>query len=77
MRLSIDEGDEGRSPLAQDKCLVQCLGLGVNSRNSSANSLVVLRLRLHAPSARDVGSIPGWGTKIPHATQHGQKVKKK
>ena len=22
------------------------------------------------------GSIPGWGTKIPHATQHSQKLKK-
>ena len=20
------------------------------------------------------GSIPGWGTEIPHATQHGQKI---
>ena len=26
---------------------------------------------------KGAGSIPGWGTKIPHATQHGQKKKKK
>ena len=30
-------------------------------------SLVVQRLRLHASNAGGVGSIPGWGTKIPHA----------
>ena len=24
-------------------------------------------LRLHASTAVDMGSIPGWGTKIPHA----------
>ena len=27
-------------------------------------SLVVQRLRLHAPTAGGMGSIPGWGTKI-------------
>ena len=32
-------------------------------------------LRLHAPSAGGLGSIPGEGTKIPHAAQHGQKKK--
>ena len=26
---------------------------------------------------KDVGSIPGWGTKMPHATQCGLKKKKK
>ena len=39
--------------------------------------LVVQWLRLHASTARDVGSIPGWGTKIPHAMWCSQKVKKK
>ena len=24
-----------------------------------------------------MGSIPGWGTKIPHAARYGQKIKKK
>ena len=34
-------------------------------------------LRLHASNARGVGSIPGWGIKIPHAAQRGQKAKTK
>ena len=33
-------------------------------------------LRLHAPSAGGMGSIPGWRTRIPHATQHGLKKRK-
>ena len=40
-------------------------------------SLVVQWLKLHASNARDVGSISGRGTKIPHAAQRGQKIKKK
>ena len=39
-------------------------------------SLMVQWLQLHAPNAGGMGSIPGWGTKIPHATQHGQKKKR-
>ena len=34
-------------------------------------------LRLHAANAGGTGSIPGGGTKIPHAAWCGQKVKKK
>ena len=30
-------------------------------------------LRLHAPNAGDMSSIPGDGTKIPHASQLGRK----
>ena len=30
-------------------------------------------LRLHAPNAGDMSSIPCYGTKIPHASQHGRK----
>ena len=33
-------------------------------------------LRLHAPNAGGTSSIPGQGTKIPHATQLSQKKKK-
>ena len=33
-------------------------------------------LRLCASNAGGVGSIPGGGTKIPHATEHSQKGKK-
>ena len=40
-------------------------------------SLVVQWLRLCASTARGMGSIPGWGTKILHALQCGQKKKKK
>ena len=40
-------------------------------------SLVVQRLRLRASSAGDAGSIPGRGTKIPHAARHGQNKKLK
>ena len=32
-------------------------------------------LGLHASNAGSVGSIPGWGTKIPHAAWCGQKNK--
>ena len=30
-------------------------------------------LRLSVSNAGGMHLIPGWGTKIPHATQHGQK----
>ena len=36
-------------------------------------SLAVQWLGLHASNAGGVGSVPGRGTKIPHAAQHGQK----
>ena len=38
-------------------------------------SLAVQWLRLHAPTAGGVGSIPGWGTKILHALWCGKKKK--
>ena len=41
------------------------------------NSLVVQWLGLHAFTAEGAGSIPGRGTKIPQASQHGQKKKKR
>ena len=44
---------------------------------SSGTSLAVQRLRLCASNAGDAGLTPGRGTKIPHAAQHSQKVKKK
>ena len=34
-------------------------------------------LRIHSSSAGGVGSILDWGTKIPYAIKHGQKIKKK
>ena len=40
-------------------------------------SLVVQWLRLCASNSGGTGSIPGQGTKSPHAAWHGQKKKKK
>ena len=41
------------------------------------NSLAVQWLGLGAFTAGAQGSIPGWGTKIPHDAQHSQTEKKK
>ena len=41
------------------------------------NSLAVQGLGLRALTAEGPGSIPGWGTKIPQASQCGEKIKKK
>ena len=43
----------------------------------SRTSLAVQWLGLHTSTEGDTGSIPGRGTKIPHATWCGQKTKKK
>ena len=40
---------------------------------SWGTSLAVQWLRLHASTAEDIGSIPGWGIKISHAMQYSQK----
>ena len=39
-------------------------------------SLAVQWLRLHTSTAVDTGSIPGRGSKIPHAMRHGPKNRK-
>ena len=41
------------------------------------NSLVVQWLGLCAFTAESLGSVPGWGTKIPQAVRCGQKKKKR
>ena len=41
------------------------------------SSLAVQWLRLRTSKAGGAGSIPGRGTKMPYATGHGQKKKKK
>ena len=46
-----------------------------SERTGQRTSLVVQWLRLCAPIAGGPGSIPGQGTKIPHATWLGQKQK--
>ena len=43
----------------------------------SGTFLMFQWLRFHAYTAVGMGSIPGLGTKIPDATQHDQKKKKK
>ena len=48
--------------------------LRVNS-HKVGTSLVVQWVRLHPPSAGGMSSIPGLGTKIPHASRWGQKKK--
>ena len=40
----------------------------------SWTSLVVQWLRLHASTTRATGSIPSWGTKIPHFVCHDQEI---
>ena len=44
---------------------------------STGTSVVVQWLRVHVASAGDAGWNPGQGTKIPHALQHNQGIKKK
>ena len=43
------------------------------NKNTRGTSLVVQWLGLWASNAGGMGSIPGWGTKIPHAARRGQK----
>ena len=42
-------------------------------RTVLGNSLAIQWLGLSTSTAGGMGSIPGRGTKIPHAAQHGQK----
>ena len=45
--------------------------------NKTGNSLAVQWLELQALTAEGLGSIPGWGTKIPQAMWHSQRTKNK
>ena len=47
--------------------------LSSNLKKWLGTSLVVQWLRFHASTVGSTDSIPGWRTKIPHATWHGQK----
>ena len=55
--------------------LVQKVLVKVTLKQNLGNFLTVQWLRVCATNAQDVGSIPGWETKIPHAVQCGQKIK--
>ena len=46
-------------------------------KKQCGTSLVVQWLRFYTPDTAGMGSIPGWGTKIPHDAQNGLKKKKK
>ena len=68
----MEEGEiEEERKLVNHKCRKQL------NINQSGTSLRVQWLRLHTCTAGDMGSIPGWGTKIPYAEQSDQKKKKK
>ena len=45
-------------------------------KKQQGTSLVVQWLRLYTSKAGGTGLIPGWGTKIPYAMWHGQKIKR-
>ena len=45
-----------------------------NLKIKMRNFLMVLGLGLHTSTAGGTGSIPGWRTKIPQASQYGQKI---
>ena len=47
----------------------------IHNSQDMGTSQAVQRLRLRASTAGGTGSIPGWGTKIPHAVLCGQKKK--
>ena len=46
------------------------------SPGNSGNFLAIQWLGLQASTAGDMGSIPGQGTRIPHAAWHGPKQNK-
>ena len=50
------------------------IGIKVNNRDFPG-PVVAQWLRLCSSNEGSVVSIPGWDTKIPHASWHGQKVK--
>ena len=68
----------------QDRCphpsLSYCITSGpfldTPSQKRGGDLLVVQWFRLCASNAGGMGLIPGWGTKIPHATWRGKKKKR-
>ena len=49
--------------------------LKIKLRKPVGNSLADLWIRRHASTARNTGSVPGWGIKIPCAVQPKEKIK--
>ena len=56
---------------------LKCKQQNKTEKTKGGISLAVQWLRLHASNAVGLGSIPGQGTKIPHAVWHGQKKEHK
>ena len=54
----------------------RCCKVGIKTERSGT-SLVIQWLRLQTSNARVMGSIPDWGSKIPHAMRHRQTNKQK
>ena len=51
-------------------------GVGVRTKWAATGTSLAVQWSGHCPStAGGTGSIPGWGTKVPHATQCGKKKK--
>ena len=46
-------------------------------KDTPGTFLAVQWLGLHASSVEGMGSIPGWGTKIPHTVWQKKKIEKK
>ena len=55
--------------------LVSFISWGTKETSELMNSLVIQWLGLCDSTSGCTGSIPGWGTKILHAVEHGQKKK--
>ena len=74
---NVNMSDE--APFHRELCeykLVEC-NFSIKKKPSIGTSLEVQWLRLHASSAGGMGLILGGRTKIPHASQHSQKIKNK
>ena len=54
-----------------------CVGIGDKNGNSHGTSLAVQWLRLCTSIVGGTDLVPGWGTRIPHATWAAKKKKKK
>ena len=62
--------------IIKEKTALSLVIVPSSEQGTMGTSLAVQWLRLCASSAGGMGSIPGQGTKIPHATQRGKKTEK-
>lgn len=59
--------------LKKELVLTNIICFSICFRSHFRMSLVIQRLRPQASTAVHTGSVPGWGTKSPHAAWHSQK----